>query len=316
MAKYSKPAGAAYSIVTLLKMAVASFVAAFGFNKFLLRNSITPGGFSGISAVVELSTGFSAGLFGIILNLPFFLLSRRRMDKRFFLFSVAGTLMYSGALELVKLIPVEITMQNSLLYALAGGIMLGAGFGYIVRIGYSTGGSELLATLINKRLPAVKIGGVTAAINALVIVLNAVFVGKNLELIILSAVTMFLSSKMIDLLVDGFKAAKAYYIISGNFDELSEKIMGELNRSCTVFTGEGSRLRTKQRMLMCIVTNSEVARLRYLVLRVDSHAFMFSTSVKEAYGTGFAENKPPIRLPKLHISKKTPNIKREIKINK
>jgi uncharacterized membrane-anchored protein YitT (DUF2179 family) len=238
------------------------------------------------------------------------------MDKRFFLFSLAGMLIYSGALELVKFIPIEITMQNSLLYALAGGIMLGTGFGYIVRIGYSTGGSELLATLINKRLPAVKIGAVTATINALVIILNAVFVGKNLELVILSAVTMFMSSKMIDLLVDGFKAAKAYYIISGSFDELSEKIMAELNRSCTVFTGEGSRLRTEQRMLMCIVTNSEVARLRYIVLRVDRHAFMFSTSVKEAYGTGFAENKPPIRLPKLRLAQKTPNIKREIKINR
>lgn len=302
------------TVVLMIKVAAACFLGAFSFYQFTVNAHLIPGGFTGIGAVVELATKgtvvgkfLTAGIVGIILNVPLYIMSYKGGNKRFFWFSVYGMATWSVMVEIVgRVIPpnvLNLTFEHkeieTLLYAIIAGVASGVASGYIIRLGFSTGGSELLGTLINKRMPFIKIGTVTNAIKFFVIVIYAVFVSGDYlaERIVVSLMSGVISSYMVDMLVDGFRAAKAYYIISTKPSELSAAIYKGLNRSSTLFSGEGALLHTEQKMLMCIVYNSEVARLRAIVHRVDGHAFMFSTTVKEAYGTGFSEQRAPFRLP-------------------
>jgi uncharacterized membrane-anchored protein YitT (DUF2179 family) len=321
--------GLKYTVATLIKITIACFVGGFAFYKLTLPVGLIPGGFSGIAAVVELSATrmgvdvffLKSGILSFILNVPFFIISYKNMNKRFFWFSVYGMVMWSVMLEVVRLTmgSVEITFESSgsanILYAVVSGVVGGTASGYIVRLGYSTGGSELVGALVNKRLPFIKIGTVINAIKVSIIVLYWLVLGTTAELVVLTLLSGFISSYMVNMMVDGLKAAKAYYIISNRPSELSAVILRDLNRSSTLFSGEGQRLHTEQKMLMCIVYNHEVARLRSIVHSVDKSAFMFSTIVKEAYGTGFAEQKAPLRLPQFALYRGAKKIKREVVIN-
>lgn len=336
-----------YVAVTMLKIAAACFLGAFSFYKLTVQAKLIPGGFSGIGAVIELlarrnnfgANILTAGVIGIFMNIPLYIISYKGMNKRFFWFSVYGMVMWSVMLEVVgRTMPegvLDIQFDNPtlapLLYAVVSGVASGISGGYIIRLGYSTGGSEMLSALINKRFPFIKMGTIINAIKIFVISLYAVCLGTTAEMIVLTLLAGFITSAVIDMLVDGFRAAKAYYIISNHPTEMAAAILGGLNRSSTLFSGEGARLHTEQKMLMCIVYNHEVAKLRAIVHSVDNHAFMFSTMVKEAYGTGFAEQKPPVKLfrtitrnpktlePKTNgepftISGEAKNIAREIKL--
>jgi uncharacterized membrane-anchored protein YitT (DUF2179 family) len=325
---------AGYIALTMVKIAAACFLGAYAFYKLTLPVGLIPGGFSGIGAVVELvakdtpfASFLTAGIISVVLNIPFYFIAYKGTSKRFFWFSVYGMVMWSVMLEVVRNAMPEGVADISfgsdeglriILYSVVSGVVGGIGSGYIVRLGYSTGGSELVATLVNKRLPFIKIGTVGNAIKLFVIVLYAVCLGTTPELVILTVVSGFIANYMVDVLVDGFKAAKAYYIISNKPGELSAAILHDLNRSSTLFSGEGQRQKKKKKMLMCIVYNHEVSRLRAIVHGIDKRAFLFSTMVKEAYGTGFAEQKAPLRLPafrsRLAAAKETPSIKREVKV--
>ena len=330
--------GFRYTAVTMLKIAGACFVGAFAFYKLTVQARLIPSGFSGIGAFVENITGggmlfgarvLTAGILGVVLNIPFFIMSYKGMNKRFFWYSVYGMAMWSLMVEIVgRLMPagvLDITFETMdgdpslapLLYAVVAGVAGGVSSGYIVRLGYSTGGGELVGSLVNKRFPSIKVGTVLTAIRWFIIFLYLIWVeGTTAQTVVLSILSGVVSSYTVDTLVDGFKAAKAYYIISNRPSALSSAILDELNRSSTLFSGEGQRLHTEQKMLMCIVYNHEVAKLRQIVHHIDKKAFMFSTMVKEAYGFGFAEQKAPLRFPRLISPKQTPNITRVVTVKK
>jgi uncharacterized membrane-anchored protein YitT (DUF2179 family) len=279
---------------TIALIIVGTSFMAFGYSIFLVPNKIAAGGFSGFASVLYNKTGFSAGLLTFLLNIPLFLFSYKSVGKKFFYLSAVGVTVYALLIELVRRFQVDITdfivsdaaAPDALLYALYGGVTMGFGTGLVVRASGSTGGSDMLANLINRRFK-VKLGQVIFIIDTFVVLLNAV-VFKNITIGLYSLIAIFVSSRCVDFIVDGFKECKAFYIISEKYEEIAAEILKRLDRGVTGIPGKGMYTGEAKNVLFVVVKRLQQNELKKIIHQIDPRAFIFSVSAKEVLGEGFA----------------------------
>ncbi len=262
-------------------------VCTVAYDMFLIPNEIAPGGFTGIGQLISHATGWPVGTITLLLNIPLFLLSSRKLGLTFGLRSLAATVGLSLAIDCLPIpsvIPPD-APERMLLASVFGGVLGGAGFGLILRGGATTGGSDMLARLAKTHFPFVSIGAVMFAVDAAVIVVSAfVF---DIVAAMFALIGDFLMGHMIDLLVDGLNSARAYFIISDEHQAISERIMRELERGATALKGQGMYSGSEKNVVLCVVNRTEAARLRAIVAEIDPNAFMIATNVREALGEGF-----------------------------
>ena len=263
------------------------FVCSLAYNMFLIPNEIAPGGFTGIAQLVAHGTGWPVGTITLCLNIPLFLLSARSLGISFGVRSLAATIGLSLMIDLLpipSIIPAD-TTERMLLATVFGGVLGGVGFGLIIRGGATTGGSDMLAQLVKKRIPSVSVGSVMFAVDAIVIIASAfVF---DIVSAMFALISTFLMSYVIDMLVDGLSSARAYFIISDKNEVISQRIMAELERGATALKGRGLYSGNDKEVVLCVINRTESTRLRSIVSEVDPNAFMISTNVHEALGEGF-----------------------------
>ena len=275
--------------VDSLLVLVGGFLMALGFNLFLNPSEILPSGFSGIATLISvlfqryLNVNISMAGVYIILNIFLYFFALKYMGKRFALLSLIGIISYTLFVEFVKfdiLIP-----KDDLLFALYGGLLSGTGVGIMLRGRGSTGGSELLACIINRKFQTVSVGTVLIFINA-VIIFASIFV-YGISSALYSLIAIFLSGKVTDMVVAGAQSVRAYYIISPKNEEIANRIIGEVARGVTGINVNGMYTKASKNMLLVLVNRVQVPHLKYIVADVDTDAFMFSCPVSEVMGKGF-----------------------------
>jgi len=173
-----------------------------------------------------------------------------------------------------------------LLHAIFGGLLMGIGIELVLRSGATTGGTDLAARIINHFVPAFTIGQILLFIDAAIVILAAVAF-KSFLLGLYAIVSLFVSSKVIDVAVEGVNYAKALFIISDKPDEIAEKILAELDRGVTALNGTGMYTGRGKRVLLCVVQRGELPRLKEIVAKVDKKAFIVLTDIREVLGEGF-----------------------------
>ena len=269
----------AFFVDSLLVIA-GGFLMALGFNLFLFPSEILPSGFSGISTIISvlfqryLNVNVSMAVVYIILNIILYICALKFMGKRFAVLSLIGVITYTLFVQFVKF---DIGMAiDPLLFAFYGGLLSGVGTGIMIRGRGSTGGSELLACIVNKKAPTISVGTVLICINAVVILASVLVYGISSALY--SLISIYLTGKVADIVVAGVQSVRAYYIISSKNEEIAKRIIGEVARGVTGVS---------QTMLLVLVNRAQVPHLKYIVADVDNGAFMFSSPVSEAMGKGF-----------------------------
>lgn len=254
------------------------------YNLYLIPNEIAAGGFTGIGQLVNSAIGVNVGTVSIVLNIPLFLLSMRRLGLSFGIRSLIAMLGLSLTIDYV---PLPAATNDLLLATVFGGALAGLGFGLILRGNATTGGSDMLASLVHSRFPAVRVSVGIFAVDGLVILASAFVFDQQAAMYAL--ICTGLMNLVVDAVLEGPNSAHSYIIISDRADEIAQRVMEELSRGVTAFDARGMYSGADKRVLLCVVNRFETVQLRRIVLSIDPTAFVIANKAHEVLGEGFKQ---------------------------
>lgn len=257
-----------------------------GYNLFLIPNNIAAGGFTGIAQLINSGTGWPIGTISLVLNVPLFLLSMKSLGLRFGFRSLISTFLFSIMLDIFQLTS---PVQDMWLAAVYGGLFCGLGFGLVLRGSATTGGTDMLASLIHRLVPAIRVSVGIFLVDGMVIIASAFVFDMTCAMYAL--ICTMICNVVVDFVLEGPNSSHSFFIISDQSDEIARRIMEELDRGVTGLEGMGMYSGREKRVLLCAVTRLESMRLRRIVYSVDPRAFLISTKAHDTYGEGFKENK-------------------------
>jgi len=264
----------------LLLISLGSALCVLGINGILLPRQFLSGGFTGLALIIHyLSPALSVGLIYFALNVPVFIVGWKYVGRRFFLYSLAGTIIFSSILVVFR---VDLPVYDPLLSALLAGIIIGIGSGVILKSLGSAGGADILSVIFLK-LFSVRLGSTVLAFNGMVLVAAAVIF--SLERALYTLIYLYVTAHMVNLVVTGLSQRKAVYIISPAWREIGQGIMGEINRGVTIIRGEGGFTGKEEHILYTVITFRELARLKRMVRDRDPNAFLVVTDTLEVMGS-------------------------------
>ncbi|MDY6825930.1 MAG: YitT family protein [Bacillota bacterium] len=270
-------------LVDIFGIFVGAVILAVGMNMFMVPNMLAPGGVSGLAVVVYHLLKIPVGLTIIILNIPLFIIGSRVLGARVVLQSLLGTFLFSLAVEITApLLPVA--TEDLLLASVYGGLVMGVGVGLVFRYRGSTGGTGLLS-LILARIWGVS-PGQAMLWGDLTVLATAVFVFGG-EAAMYAALSLFVSVKVIDAILEGLGLAKSAIIITRKGEKINERLLFELGRGVTWLEGSGGYTRETREVLLCVVTRQQTAQLKTIIHEVDPDAFVIIGNATEVHGEGF-----------------------------
>ena len=254
----------------------------------LIPNKIAAGGVSGLAIVVYHLWGLPVAITMLILNLPLFLACLTAFGPRYGVKTLFGTTFISIMIEfwdkVMNLIPLT---KDPLLASLYGGVIAGVGIGIAFRFRGTTGGTDLAAQLLN-RLSGISVGHSLLLFDGFVIILAGLAFNSS-ELALYAIITLFITSKALDAILEGLDYAKAAIIISEHSGVIGERILTELQRGATALFGRGLYSSNNKEIILCVISRAEEIRLKELVKQLDPKAFVIITDVHEVFGEGFKE---------------------------
>ena len=272
-------------LFNILLIAAGLILATLGYRLYLIPNNVAPGGFTGIGQIVNhLVPAVGVGLVNLLLNVPLFLVSLRSMGLGFGLRSLISSVALSLMLDYL---PVPAMTDDVLLSAVFGGVLCGAGFGLVLRGHATTGGSDMLASIVHRHVPALKVSVCLFAMDATVVIASGFVFDASAAMYAL--ISVFVMNVVIDQVLEGPGLARSHIIITNHGEKMAERILKELDRGVTAIEAKGMYSGEGRTMLLCVVSRLEAVRLRSIVYSVDPRAFVIVQNVHEALGEGFKE---------------------------
>lgn len=271
-------------IYEIFQIAIGTFVMAIGTSLFLLPNKLSSGGFAGIATITYYLFDWNMGTVILLLNIPFFLLAFIRIGKEFVFKSIIGTTFLSFFIDILD--KVKPLTNDKFLACIYGGIIIGIGTSIVLKAEGSTGGSDLVSYIIKSFKPGLLTSNLIVMFDSVVILLNVICF-KQLEIGLYSAISIYLMGKIIDIVFEGIGFSKMVFIISKDYNEISNEIGSKVTRGVTGIYSKGMYTDKEKMMLMCIASRNEIIRIRQIANQIDSRAFIVITNVREVYGKGF-----------------------------
>ena len=253
---------------------------------FLLPLKISAGGFSGIATITYYLFNLKLGTVIWILNIPLLIIGFFRIGKYFFLKTMFATWFLSFCMDFFESLNIFLNIEDILLSAIYGGVIIGIGTTCIFKANNSTGGTELLIQIILSYKDDFKVSKLLIIIDSIIVGLNLI-VFKQIEIGLYSFIVIFLNSKIVDLFIEGVNFTKVVYIISDKTMEISNKILNELDRGATGIYGKGMYKNKEKLILMCVIKKRDLIRLKEIVRSIDNAAFMIISDAIDVYGLGF-----------------------------
>lgn len=255
------------------------------------RSGLVTGGFSGIAIVVKTVTagildgGVPLWLTNIVLNVPVFVYAYIRFGRRFVGRTLFGTVMLSVWLYAIP--PMNLAEGDYLLAALFGGVFSGMGFGLVLRAGATTGGTDMVAALIQPAVRHYSVVQIMQVVDGIVVFMGLYVFGLRPTLY--AAVAIFVTTKVSDSFLEGFKSSKAAFIITNNHEEVARRLMVQMDRGVTGLDACGMYTHEAKCVLYCVVSRKQIVQVKEIVNEVDPDAFVIVSDVREVLGEGFLE---------------------------
>ncbi len=270
----------------ILKRALFIFIGAVlmavGLEIFLVPNQVIDGGIVGISIILSHLLDMKLGLFIFLLNIPFFFIGYKQIGKTFAISTLFGITILSITTALLH--PVPAFTEDVLLATVFGGIILGVGVGIVIRYGGSLDGTEILAILANKKLPF-SVGEIIMFFNIFILGSAGFVFGWNRAMY--SLIAYFVAFKTIDVVIEGLDESKSAWIISEHYQEIGDAILARLGRGVTYLNGEGAYTGDNKKVIFCVITRLEEAKLKSIVEDLDESAFLAVANIAEVRGGRF-----------------------------
>lgn len=252
---------------------------------FISANEFSPGGFTGIATALQYLLKIPSGLSVFLLNIPVLILGFVKFGGRFIGKTAVATVILSLSLTLTDLLLPKILLDR-ILAAVFGGILMGLGLGMVLHRGATTGGVDIIAKLINKKLRHFTVGKIILIIDALIIAFAA-FVYKNIESALYSVISMYASSQVMDIMLYGSDTGKIIYIVTEFHNEICLDINKYLKRGVTILSAKGGYTGKEKNVLYCTVRRHEVNSVYRIVEKYDKNAFIVVSDAGEIIGEGF-----------------------------
>ena len=274
-----------YAVITL-----GCALYALAFDWFYAPNDLTCGGFTGVAQIIHFfAPSLPVGVLILALNVPLYLLGLRRFGLGFLAKSLYATALSSVLMDAIAALH-TFSPLDPLLACLYGGVLLGASGGVMMREEATTGGTELASWLVKPHVPQLSLGSVLLGLDLAVIFCYAAAFG-NLNNALYGGVALFVTTKVIDLLVYGGNTGKLTFIVSERQEELAERLL-ELGMGVTRLDGTGAFTKSARPVLLCAVRRREIVLVRRTVKETDPDAFFIMCDASEVLGEGFGEYKP------------------------
>ena len=294
-------------IVDIAYFIVGAIIYALSMHVFILPHRIVPGGVSGLASILQNTVGCDAGIMYFVLNVPLFIAAFACFGFKFVSKTFVAMTLVALFTELIaKLFPnLQYFPTNNepaigLIAAICAGVTSGIGLAIIFLRGATTGGSEIAAKLMRIKFPGVSFGRMMFLVDIVIITAgyivfkyNGVTHADNSA--IFSLIVVYLTSAVIDTVLDGNSVARVALIVSGNTDEIKKNLMNGLQRGVTVLNGVGGYTNRESNVIMCALRRQQVQDCRKIVKECDDKAFVIILHATEVLGQGFDDvNKDPL----------------------
>lgn len=274
------------NFVDVLFILLGCIIASLGVNLFLSHAQLLSGGATGVALILEYTIGMPAGLVVFIVNIPLLILSYKKLDKSFTIYTTIGMLCLSLSLILTKPLTNLIPLENDLLiFCIYGGVLCGAGYGLVFLRNGSTGGTDIITMLIRKKYSNFNIGTLGFSLNLVIIIIGAIIFGIPQALYTL--ISLFIQSIVLDKMLKGFSSKKLLLILTEKENEVINYVIEDLHRGITSLFAEGEYTHDRKKMLYCIVTSRQMIELKTAVHNIDPSAFITIVDISEVRGKGF-----------------------------
>lgn len=252
----------------------------------LLPSKLSTGGFTGIATILHYVMKLPASVVLPALNIPIFLLVWKVIGFKYGFRSLVGMIFCSLGIKLGEYFGVLTT--ESILAAIYGGILSGLGIALTYRAGGSTGGTDLVAKLVQVKKQHMNLSEILLIVDGIIIATSSI-IFDSIEVALYSIVSLYVMTKMLDLILVGAEYSKAVFIITEKDKEISDYMHSVLSRTTTKINAVGTYTNTEKRILLCVVNKKEIPKLKEGILGIDDKAFTIITTVTDAYGQGFKE---------------------------
>lgn len=262
---------------------LGAFVFSIAINLFSIPNNLGEGGVTGLSLMIYYMTRLPVAVSTILLNGIILLVGYRYLDKLTMRLTIFATILTSLFLYLTS--NWNYQMSHAILAPLCSGFLVGLGIGIIFQAGGSTAGTDIIALIMNKYFGWST--SVALLILDILIVIPSLFI-IGLENVILTIVHLYVQTKVLNFILEGFNPRKSVLIISDKYEEISKEIDRVLGRGMTLFHAEGYYTQDKRKVIMVIINRQQVMPLSKLVTEIDSKAFVVLSEVQNVVGEGFS----------------------------
>lgn len=278
--------------MTYFFILIGTFIMAVAANFFYESNHIITGGFTGLGIVIRYLSGkffnykIPLWMTNLILNVPLLILGFKCLGKKFILRTILAIGLFSSMLYLTRDLKIK-NFDDMMISALYGGILTGFGLGLVFRKNSSTGGSDLIASIINFKRREISVAKILFLTDVIIISIGLFIFGiKNAMYAIIAE---FITSKVLDLVLEGFIFSKSVFIISNNPDLIANKILNDLKRGVTSLKGQGMYTRKDKNVLFCVLNAREIFKLKAMIKEIDENAFIIVNDAQEVLGNGFRQ---------------------------
>lgn len=273
-------------LLDYLIITAGAFLVALAADVFLIPNQVVSGGITGVAIILYYLLGTPVGGVTLLLNIPLFIAGVRWGGGLTTGIRTAyAVIIMSFFIDFLQGRVPAVT-RDPLLYTVYGGIIDGLGLGLVLRFRGTTGGTDIIARLA-KRILGLNYGFTLLVTN--VIVLGAAAFIFGVEPAMYAIILAAISSKVIDLVQEGIRSARAAIIVSNHPDKVREAILRELERGVTILEGRGGYTGARREILLCAVQRNEISRLKYILHQVDPEAFIIINAAHEVLGEGFQD---------------------------
>ncbi|GAB6929988.1 YitT family protein [Paenibacillus sp. JCM 10914] len=277
---------------TVIPIIAGCAIYAFGLLYFIIPNELMEGGVTGITVLLNYAFNISPSVSTLVINIPLFLVGMKILGKRQSIYTGLGIAsltiflwLFEFLIDRGMIVPFR-TEHDYILASLYAGVTLGAGLGIVFRFGGTTGGSDIIARIINRKF-GFSMGQIILSLDIIIIAMSLFFI--PLERILYTLVAVFIASKVIDFIQEGAYAAKSITIISDKAEPIADRIAMEMERGVTLIPVIGVYSKQAKHMVYCIVSRQEIRRLIGLAKSMDTRAFIIINEVNDVHGEGFKE---------------------------
>ncbi|MBQ2676332.1 MAG: YitT family protein [Clostridia bacterium] len=273
------------SFIDIFTFILGGTLVAVSVSCFTAPNSIAVGGLTGAATILFSLFSIPIGTTVLLLNIPIFIVGAHKLGAKFLYKTIIATVIMSALIDVFAVFMPTYT-GDTLLASVYGGVLSGVGLALVFTRGATTGGVDIIAKLVNIKLPHFSMGKILLMLDAIVVI-AAALVYQNLESALYAVIAIFAQSRVIDSIIYGADKGKVLLINSKKYELIAREILNKMQRGVTILNGVGAYTNQPSKIIMCAVRTHQAAQVHRIISDIDKTAFVVTFEAGEILGEGF-----------------------------